>query len=586
MSTVAVVCSQHSDENWIFTALDSALVIVDAAPADVVVISADCFDAVIDHLPEDSPIVVIGDPLTVYPRAVHVITRAWPDEHLRTLLVAIAAGRPTGTVVLPPPADAASARDAQRAIAAARKVAASTDLISTERTVVEILIELIDVDRAYCLFYDAGTAALWSEAKVAAGSDERFAFTGLAGFAARTGATAIAVTAGDDPRFNGVNDDPDGDRGDRVLAHPVLGSDGEVHAIFIAARRGRRSPFGPHEVALLSRFAQVVTPVLDQLSIHVASQQILDETAGEDDGIFRRQAREAQAMPRWGDVVRVSPGWLSLAYWLLVVLLIGSVVFIIFGTVSTYSAGAAVIRSTARTPITARTGGNVVGVPVAPGDRVEVGAVIARLDDTEQRSTVDRLDHEFETQLRNHMLDPADTAADASLRSLRHDLDSAHTALDERLIRAPIAGVIGDVRARTSQHVEPGDIVASVVDSLEGLEVIALLPGEDRPQLAPGMIVRLELTGYRYVYQTFTIDSVSSDVLAPSEARRVLGAEVADSLQLSGPVALVRGRLSADAFEVDGRTLRYHDGMLGTAEIRIRSEPIVFALIPGTRRFQ
>lgn len=100
------------------------------------------------------------------------------------------------------------------------------------------------------------------------------------------------------------------------------------------------------------------------------------------------------------------------------------------------------------------------------------------------------------------------------------------------------------------------------------------------------MTLRLEVTGYRYVYQSFSIESVSSDVIAPSEARRVLGAEVADSLQITGPVAVVRGRLPAAAFVVDGRTLHYHDGMLGTAEVRVHSEPIVFALVPGTRRFQ
>lgn len=118
----------------------------------------------------------------------------------------------------------------------------------------------------------------------------------------------------------------------------------------------------------------------------------------------------------------------------------------------------------------------MLSIPVAPGDRVEPGAVIARLDDTEQRAAVDRLDHEFETQLRNHMVNPGDAAADTALRNLRHDLDIAHTALDERLIHAPIGGVVGDVRVRPSQHLEPGDVVASVVDSLEGLEVIALLP--------------------------------------------------------------------------------------------------------------
>lgn len=585
MSTVAVVCSQHADEEWIGRVARCAIVTVDAASADVIVVSADCLDAVVEHLLDNIAIVVIGDPMTPYPRAAHVITRAWPDEHVRTLLHALAERRPNGHTPLPAPSDPSTARVTQRAIAAARKLASVTDLLETERTVVEILVELVGVDRGYCLFYDAQSGSLWSEVKNTSGTDERVATTGLAGFAARTGAIGHAVEAGEDPRFFGANDDPYGDRTDHVLAQPVLGSDGVVHAVFIVARRGKRPPFAPAELTLLARFAQVVTPSLDQLSIHLASQAILDENTSDDEGrLFRREAREAQAMARLGDVVRVSPGWLPWAYRLLVVFLVGSVAFAVLGTVSTYSTGVAVIRSTARTPVTARTGGNVVRVAIGPGDRVAVNDVLARLDDTEQRAAVDHLDHEFETQLRNHMLDPGDVGADASVRNLRHELDSAHTALDERLIRAPIAGVVGDVRVRPSQHIEPGDIVASVVDDLERLEVIALLPGADRPQLAAGMNVRFELNGYRYVYQTFKIDSVSADVLSPSEARRVLGTEVADSLQLTGPVALARGKLKSDAFVIDGRALQYHDGMTGTAEVRIRAEPIVYAIVPGMRR--
>lgn len=100
------------------------------------------------------------------------------------------------------------------------------------------------------------------------------------------------------------------------------------------------------------------------------------------------------------------------------------------------------------------------------------------------------------------------------------------------------------------------------------------------------MTLRLELAGYRYAYRSVEIERVASDVIAPREARRVLGAEVADGIEISGPVVIVRGRLSTPEFVVDGRVYRYHDGMLGTAEVRVRSEPIVFSLIPGTRRFQ
>lgn len=255
------------------------------------------------------------------------------------------------------------------------------------------------------------------------------------------------------------------------------------------------------------------------------------------------------------------------------------------GTVNTYSAGPAIVRSTARTSITTRVAGTISAVEVVPGDRVEPGKIIARLDDIDQRATVDRLDRELETALRNHMLDPGDAVADSSLRALRLQLAQARTGLDERAIRATTPGAISDLRVRPGQHVEPGDVAASIVDGRGGLDVIALLPGEDRPQLAPGMALRLELTGYRYAYQKLVIDSVSPDVLAPAEAKRVLGTEVADGLQLSGPVVVVHGRLSRTEFDdVDGRTFAYHDGMIGTAEVEVRTERIIFAVIPGMRR--
>jgi membrane fusion protein (multidrug efflux system) len=289
-------------------------------------------------------------------------------------------------------------------------------------------------------------------------------------------------------------------------------------------------------------------------------------------------------MPRWGDVLRVTPRWVPWAYWTLVALLIASAAFVVFGTVSSYSSGPAIVRSTANTPVAASAAGNVAAVDVSPGDAVEAGAVIARFDDADQRTAVARLEHEFQTQLRNHMLDPADAAADTALRAVRNELETARTRLDERLIRASKAGVISDVRVHVGQRVEPGDIVASLIDSTQRLELIALLPGEDRPQLAAGMQLRLELAGYRYAYQSVVIDQVSPDVISPSEARRILGAEVAENLELAGPVVLVRAWLSRSEFEIDGRTLRYHDGMRGTAEVRLRAERILFALVPGARR--
>jgi biotin carboxyl carrier protein len=587
MSAVAIVTTSHVDAERVVRAVRGALAVVDSAPAtDVIVTDERCLAPLLRHLRSDTPIVVLGAPAAPPACASHVITPTWPDEQVRTLLLALARRCPQAEPVLVGPRDPSEARSAQRAIAAARKLLGVTDLAVCESSLVEILVELIECDRAYCLFHDPEDGALWSQRRyLGDAGDDRRAVHGLAGYAARTGEVAMSDSAGADPRFHGAVDDPHGDPSDHVVAQPVYGSDGLVHAVLVCTRRVRRHPFGAPELALLARFARLVTPLLDQLSIEVQAQAILDQAEGRN-GLFRREALASRDQKAWGEVVRISPAWLSWAYRLLVALLAVTTVFLFVGEVSTYSTGQAIIRSSARTPVTARTDGNIVAVEVVPGSRVARGTVLARLDDTDQRAAVTSLEHELETQLRNHMLDMTDPAADAAVRSIRKELESARASLAERLIVSTVDGVVGDISVRAGQHVSPGDLVAAVLDEAQGFEVIAMLPGADRPQLAPGMTLRVELAGYQYAYQSVAIEQVASDVIAPSEARRVLGAEVADGVQIGGPVVIVRGRLTSSEFVADDRVFHYHDGMRGTAEVRVASEPIVFALVPGLRRFR
>jgi membrane fusion protein (multidrug efflux system) len=533
--------------------------------------------------PGDRPVIMLTDPEPgVDPRVAYAVRAGLPDDQLQAVITAVATGSALASPASPSaPETPAEALLAQLAFGASRKLAAATDLPSTERTAVSAIIELLDVDRAYCLFYESTSGGLWSEVRQQSGSDDRTAVGGMAGWSARTGLPCTVQVGGDDPRYLGSLDDPDGDGADQVMVQPIIGADSKVHAVLIGVRRARRAPVGARESKLLSRFAALVAPLLDQLAAHVAGQQLMEPEAP---GMFRAEATEAAQIRTWGDVIRVTPGWLSWAYWLLVVCIAGSVAFVSLAKVSVYSAGPAVIRSMARTSVTTRTAGNVASVEVVPGDKVAAGDLIARLDDIDQRTALERVHKEFESQLRNHMLDPADANADAAVRSLTTGLEQARTALDDRAIRAPSSGVVSELRVRPGQHVEPGDIAASVVDGNTGLEVVALLPGEDRPQLAPGMEIRLELAGYRYAYQRVSIETMSSDVISPTEARRVLGTEVADSLALNGPVVLVRGRIASPEFIVDEHVYRYHDGMLGAAEVRIRQERIIVALIPGLRR--
>lgn len=594
---VAVMSSDPSDVERIrrgggpgldvVNAIDAAAITSIDEAESVLVVSQDRVGAALASFGDEGapPIVAIGElaAIPADPRIAHVVRRQLPPEQLRPLLRCLIDRHPVRSNGDVSPHDPVEARQAQRAFAATRRLAGASDLGSTEQIASDALLELVDADRAHCLFYDSGDGALWSEAKLrSAAGDDRRAIAGLAGWAARTGLAARTSNAGDDPRWAPEIDEPEPTA--QLLVHPVVGADGQVHAVLVAVRRARRSEFTDAEAALLARFAALSAPMLDQMSIHVESQAILEEAAG-DPGIFRKEAMDAQALPSWGDVVRVSPAWIAWAYWVLVALLIGCAVFIVVGRVSTYSSGPAVVRSTARTTVTSRTSGTVASVEHTPGDPVAAGEVVARLDDTDQRAAVDRLGREFETQLRNHLLEPADTGTEASLQQLRLELESARTELDLRVIRARSDGMIGDVKVRIGQLVAPGDIVASITGDVGSLEVIALMPGEDRPRLAPGMTLRFELLGYRFAYRALTIESVSADVLSPAEAKRLLGPEVADDLPLSGPVVVVKARLPSGEFESEGRTLQYHDGMAGAADVRVRTEPIIYALIPGLKRF-
>ena len=55
-------------------------------------------------------------------------------------------------------------------------------------------------------------------------------------------------------------------------------------------------------------------------------------------------------------------------------------------------------------------------------------------------------------------------------------------------------------------------------------------------------------------------------------------------MALTGELVVVRARLEDRYFTADDETFAYNDGMLGIAEVRLRSERIIETLIPGLKR--
>jgi multidrug resistance efflux pump len=273
------------------------------------------------------------------------------------------------------------------------------------------------------------------------------------------------------------------------------------------------------------------------------------------------------------------------AYWLVLISLAAALTYAALAHVNEYAAGAAVVQFTGRHDLNAREAGTIASLEVVRGQRVTRGQVVARLHDAEQLGQLRTLETEFESKLVAYLQSSADPAVKQALGAIRSQRDSARISVESRALRAPDDGTVKEVLVRNGQRVEPGTLVLTLVDNAasEELQVIAFLPGDQRPRLSPHQPFRLTLPGYRDVHITTEVRAIS-EVLGAAEARaRFVGDRIGDSLQLIGTVVAVEARLPSPEFESDGEKFQLHDGMIGRVEVQMQSRSLLQSLIPGLR---
>jgi membrane fusion protein (multidrug efflux system) len=258
-----------------------------------------------------------------------------------------------------------------------------------------------------------------------------------------------------------------------------------------------------------------------------------------------------------------------------------ALVFSVVAHIDEHAVGPAVVRIEGKFDITAKASAVVASVEVAVGERVAAGQLLLRFHAEDDQVQAERASHELELQLVRVLAAPGDTAARASLISLRAAKEQADARLAARTVRAPIDATVGDLRAHAGQHVSPGDTLVSLVGDDMRLSVTVLLPGRYRPLLRLGGPLRLELDGYHHQYRQLTIDAIGDRVLGPTEMARVLGREVADTLLAPGPVVMVTAKLASPTFLAQGREVRYFDGMIGVGRAQVRSESVLVTVAPG-----
>ncbi|MDB4996705.1 MAG: hemolysin [Myxococcaceae bacterium] len=286
------------------------------------------------------------------------------------------------------------------------------------------------------------------------------------------------------------------------------------------------------------------------------------------------------------DVLRFDRRWTRVTYTLLKVAAVVAFAYASLFSVDEYASGPAVVRVDGRRMITATSPGTVEDVLVHPGQEVAAGAVLVRMHGSDEAKELERATVAFEADLSKMLRDPSDIAAKQALTGLRAQKDQAKNMYDARTTIAPIAGVVSDVRVRPGQHVAAGEVLVAVApkDTAQ-VSLVAMVPAEFRPMLKPGLKMRFELDGFRYEYADLTVVDVSAEAVGPAEVQRYLGQERFDAVHLDpGAKVLVTATLPSSTFTSEGNPYGYFDGLTGTAEIRVRSEPILVTLVPALRR--
>ncbi|HEX5059231.1 MAG TPA: HlyD family efflux transporter periplasmic adaptor subunit [Kofleriaceae bacterium] len=464
------------------------------------------------------------------------------------------------------------------------RIGAQDDPASAAQAAIGAVIALLGATRARCLYCDEDTGLLWPEGED--GEHEAKASAGLVGFAARSGACIVVPSAADDALYRADIDDPTGDGRERLAVQPVVGLDGHVHAVLIAIRTAGQPPFTDEDSATLRALATGWAPHLQQLAMRAEADNILGDRLDAGPSELFRQEAIVSLVRRGarGDVVRVHPGWIRAAYWIVLASLLGMIAFASLAKVHEYTEGPAIVRATGRNEVVAMEPGTITALEVQRGAIVKAGQPLARLHDAEQLGRLRGLETEFERKLVAYLQTPADTSVRQALAQIVSQRESARAGVEAKMIRAPRDGIVKEVLVRNGQRVDAGATVMSIIEqgATEGLSLYAFVPGSQRPRLRVNQRLDLTLPGYRGARITTRVLAVSSEVLGADDARmRYLGERVSASLPVQGTVVVVEAQLASPTFEADGEHYQLHDGMIGTAEIRLASRSVLETMIPG-----
>ena len=467
-----------------------------------IVVLGDCDEAVLRHLVQDDLLFFASAGTLSTTQIVDLLAAGFAHARSQMKLELAALGRSRDPrVVLD-----------RKLFTTAETMADLATVDTFEDPLLEALDEVLEVDGGRLWLYDSLDHTL-----TAATGDglEVSAVAGLTSFAARTGRTVTSDHAARDPRFDFEADD--GVEG-RLMAVPVLGPESRVLAILSLWRDPGRPPWNAEEQRVAERFTAHLAPQLvTRLPRPFVNHQHRLSQETRDSNLFRRQALDANErdFTDRGRVLRNDPGWARWTWGVLAVGFAAALVLGLLGSVHEYAGGPAFVRIGQRVDVAAQSEGSVIGIEVTPGARVASGDALARLYGVAEAAEIANLENEFEHLLRRRLASPGDAATEQALIATRTALERARAQLAQRIVRAPIKGVVGDVRVRPGQHLSAGELLLSVIADQEVRSVVGLIPGHFGPQLTVGQRLRLTLVGYPDLSFHLDVTAVGEEVISP-----------------------------------------------------------------------
>lgn len=349
---------------------------------------------------------------------------------------------------------------------------------------------------------------------------------------------------------------------------------GEGRVVLAAARAPQSPAFTPSERTTVRALAN---------EVQAATRPEDEVTQWRREGPFRLEAIEAAAAgAETGEVLRVAPGWVRPLYWAAL-----AVVGMLLSTLAVvenrrYSRAEALLVAGRTHVVVARTG-TLWELAVESGATVVEGQVVARLYGVDERAELEQQQHEYESRLRDLLYHPGDTEAQDDVLRLSAGLASARRELEGRTLRAPMDGVVMDVRFVTGQQLTPGDRLMSLrpaTDARSSLRVCALFPGRDAAKLRVGAPMRLEVDGYPYQYVELRVARVANEVVPSADATHC--PRSADESE--EPVVEVLADLAWDDNPAAVAGGRFVDGLRGVVQVEVAREPLLLTLMPSLRK--